>query len=110
MAIALIGGVLLASASAFSGTLRATSQSARMTQAAVFLESTLENVGAQNYDNLLAFDGNQVFDGLGAGNSEFRVDLSVFLSQVDLIQIQATLTDLDTGRVVGRVTTLRSNR
>ncbi len=110
VAIAVVGGVLLASASAFSGSLSATSHAARTTQGGIFLEATMENVGAQSYENLLVLDGNQVFDGAGAGNSEFSVQLAVFLNQVDLIQIQATLTDLDTGRVMGRVTTLRSRR
>jgi type II secretory pathway pseudopilin PulG len=110
VAIAVVGGVLLASASAFSGSLRATANAARITQSAIFLEGALENVSAQNYDNLLAFDDNVIFDGTGADDSDFSVGLTVFLSEVDLIQIQATLTDLRSGRVIGRATTLRSRR
>jgi hypothetical protein len=108
--IAIIGGVLLASASAFSGALKGTDRAARMSQATIFLDATMQNVAAQNYDNLLSLDGNDIFDGNDAGDSEYGIRLGVFLSQVDLVQINATLTDLDSGRVAGRVTTLRSRR
>lgn len=110
VAIAIIGGVLLASASAFTTALRGTDQAARTAQGTIFLDATLQNVAAQNYDNLLSLDGNDIFDATDINDSEYGIRLSVFLSQVDLIQIDAVLTDLQLGRVAGRVTTLRTRR
>lgn len=110
VSIVILGAVLLASASAFSSTLKATGQAHRTQGAAVFLESTMENISAQAYANLLSLDGNQLFENNNAGDSNYSVDLDVWLTAVDLLQVRAVLTDLRTGRVLARVTTLRSRR
>lgn len=102
--------VLLATAGAFASSLSAVHSSQRTTQATVFLESVMEDLSAQTYDNLPAFNGNRIFDQATANRSNYAVDLTVFLASVDLQQIQATLTDLRTNREIGRLTTLRSRR
>lgn len=108
LAMAVVSVVLLGAAAAFSGNLRAVDQATRMTSGTVLLETVLEDLSAQSFEATLALNGNQFFDGPDAASSEFGVDLTVFQAEVDLLQIRAVLTDLQTGREVGRVTTLRS--
>ncbi len=110
VSIAIVAAVLLASASSFSTTIKATEQGQRTTEAGIFLETTMENVAAQPYANLLSLDGNLVFDEANAGDSNYSAAISVWLSSVDLLQIRVIITDLRTGRAVARLTTLRSRR
>jgi len=110
IATAVLGAVLLATAMAFTSTTRATDQARRTTDAAIFLEATLENVSGQPYENLLTLNGNTVFDETDADDSNYSVDIATFLAEVNLVQVTATLNDLETGRVIGRVNTLRANR
>ena len=102
--------LMMASSSAFVGNLRGVSESRRTAEAAVFLETTCENVAAQPYDNLLSLNGSRVYDGLTAASSQYALDLAAFQSQVDLIQVTAVLVDLRSGREVSRSVMLRSNR
>ncbi len=102
--------LMMASVAAFSGSLRGVDESRKLSEGAALLRTAMENVSAQPYANLLALDGTQVFDNTDADDSNHRVGLSAFLSQVDLIQVEARLTDLHTGRVVGRTALLRSAR
>ncbi len=102
--------LLLASAGAFTSSLKTTGQARRTTDAGVFLETTLEDISAQPFPNLLALNGNQIFDVTNANDSNFRVDLTVFQVELNLLQVRAVITDLRTRRVVGRLSTQRSNR
>lgn len=102
--------LLMASSSAFIGNLRGVSESRRLAQAAVFLETSSENLGAQPYANLLALDGTQLFDGPSPERSNFTLDVSAFQSQVDLIQMTAIVSDRRTGHELSRSVILRSNR
>jgi prepilin-type N-terminal cleavage/methylation domain-containing protein len=102
--------VLISSAYAFTASMRAVQQARKMTQAAAFLETVMENVGSQPYANLAALNGNQLFDGANAGASQYSVTLAVFANQVNLMQVRATLVDLSTNREIARLTTLRANR
>ena len=101
---------LLASTAAFASSLRAVETARRLDQGTLFLETILEDLSAQPYANLLALNGNQFFNEATLANSPFTVDLTVFLAQVDLLQVEALLTDTRSNRVVGRVTVLRSRR
>lgn len=107
---AILGAVLLATATAFGSTMNATDQARRTTEAAIFLEATVENISAQPYDNLLSLDGNTVFDGTNAADSNFSVSITATQAEVDLIQVTASLNDLALGRQIGRLNTLRSDR
>ena len=109
VALVLVTIVLLASATVFSSSLAATGQASRLATGSDFLETTMEEVGAQLYPNLLSLDGNRVFDNTDASDSNFAVDLTVFQVDVDLLQIRAVLSDLRTGREVTRLTTQRSD-
>jgi len=110
ISIAVVATIFLVTASAFTSTLRVTEQAHRTTAASIFLEGTLESITTQPYANLLSMNGNQVFDKTNAADSNYRTDITVFLVDVNLLQITAVLTDLRTGRLLGRVNTLRSNR
>ena len=106
----IVATVLLAAARAFSSSLGAVGQARDTTNAAIFLEPTLEDVTTQPYDNLLSLNGNRLFDGTDAGDSQFAIDRAVFLTEVDLVQMRAVVGDLRTGDEIGRATTLRSRR
>lgn len=98
---------LMAASAAFSSDLIATEKAKRITTGAVFLNTVTEDVLAQDFDNLLALNGNQIFDGATLAASEYRVDLTVFLADLDLMQVQAALIDLQSNRELGRVGALR---
>lgn len=102
--------VLLASAGAFASSLNAVRSSERTNHATVFLETVMEDLSAQPYANLPAFNGNRIYDQATANRSNYAVDLTVFAAAVELQQIQASLVDLRTNQEIGRVTTLRSQR
>ena len=102
--------LLLSLAGAFSSNLMTTVSSRNLTEGAAFLESTMQSLDAQGYDGLLAMNGNRIFDDPVPANASFAVDLSVWESAVDLLQVRAVLTDLRTNRELVRVVTRRSRR
>ena len=104
---AVLAIALMAATAAFSSNLVATEEAKRLTNGSIFLSTVTEDVLAQDFDNLLALNGNQIVDGGNLDVSEYSVDLTVFLAGLDLIQVQAVLTDLQTGREIGRLGTLR---
>lgn len=110
IALAIIASVLVGLAGGFFASAKAVSSAQRSSRATVFLQTVLENLAAQPYDELTAFDGDRVYDAAAAAGSNWAVDLTVFAAAVDLQQIEATLTDLQTNRVLTRVTTLRCRR
>lgn len=101
---------LLASADGFVVGLTSAQDSQRRARGALFLDTVVEDLSAQDFEALLAFDGDQVFEGETLAASQFAVDLAVFPAGVDLLQIDAALTDRRTGREICRVATLRSRR
>lgn len=108
--LTIVTTVLMAAAGALLSSLSAVSNSARMSRATVFLETVMEDLSAQSYDNLLAFNGNTIYDQTTAANSSYSATLSVFTVQVNLRQVDVVLTDMRGNREIGRVTTLRSSR
>jgi prepilin-type N-terminal cleavage/methylation domain-containing protein len=102
--------VMMASVAAFSGNLRAVDESRKLSDAATFLRTTMENVSAQPYVNLLALDGTDVFENTDEGDSNFRIGLTAFLAEVDLVQVEARVIDNATGHVLGTTALLRSSR
>ena len=110
IAMTIVSTILLASAKAFSTNFTAVNTAQSMTRGAVFLETVMEDLSVQPYENLAAFNGNRIYDGATAQRSSYAVDLTVFLAAVDLQQVQAVLTDLRTNREIARLTTLRSRR
>lgn len=110
IALAIIGSVLVGLAGAFFASAKAVTSAQRSSRATVFLQTVLENLAAQPYDELTAFDGDRVYDAAAAAGSNWAVDLTVFTAAVDLQQVEAVLTDLQTNRVLTRVTTLRCRR
>jgi prepilin-type N-terminal cleavage/methylation domain-containing protein len=65
---------------------------------------------AQPYDTLAAFNGRRFLDGDAPQRSSWAVDLAVFQAGVDLLQVDATLTELESGHAVAQLCTLRSRR
>lgn len=102
--------LLLSLAGAFSSNLMTTVSSRNLTEGAAFLESTLQSLAGQGYDALLAMNGNRIYDDPVPANAGFAVDLSVWETTVDLLQVRAVLMDLRSNREVVRVVTRRSRR
>ncbi|MEM7305766.1 MAG: prepilin-type N-terminal cleavage/methylation domain-containing protein [Planctomycetota bacterium] len=105
-----VAALMLAAVTAFTRNLGAVRQAKSTSNGAIFLQATMENLAAQPFDNLLALNGNQFFDRTTLEDSSFAVDLTVFLSDVDLLQVEADLIDLRTDRRMGQLTTLRTRR
>lgn len=110
IAMSIVAIVMLAAAAGFARNLGAVEQARTTTDAAIFLDTLIENVEAQAYDDLLSLNGNRVFSGTGPADSRYAVDLTAFLAGVDLIQIGAVLVELPSERELGRVTFQRSRR
>ena len=110
IALTIVSTVLLASAGAFMSSLVAVNTAQRTSRATVFLETVMENLSAQAYDDLITFNGNRVYDQATAGASNYEADITVFLSAVDLLQVQVVLLDTRSGEEIGRLTTLRCRR
>jgi len=106
----IVATVLLASAQTFGSTLKASGQAQRTTSAAVFLETAMEDVGAQPFASVLTLNGETLFDGADQGSSHYAIHLEVFLVEPNLLQIDAELFDLTSGRVLGRLASQRSRR
>jgi hypothetical protein len=108
--LTIVTTVLMAAAGALLSSLSAVSSAQRMSRATVFLQTVMEDLAAQPYDNLLAFNGNTVFDQGTAAQSNYQATISVFTAQVNLRQVNVVLTDRHANREIGRVTTLRCSR
>jgi hypothetical protein len=108
--LTIVTTVLMAAAGALLSSLSAVSSAARMSRATVFLETVMEDLAAQPYDNLLAFNGNTVFDQTTASQSNYQATITVFTAAVNLRQVDVVLTDRHGNREIGRVTTLRCSR
>ena len=110
IAMAILFTALLASAQTMATSIAAVNDAERMNRAAIFLETVMEDLAAQPFGNLLAFDGNRLNERDTAAASLYAIDLTVFQAAVDLVQIQAVLRDQRTGRELGRATTQRCRR
>ncbi len=110
IALTIVSTVLVASAGAFMSSVSSVRTAQRRSMATVFLQSVMEDLAAQPYDNLLAFNGNTIYDQPTAAKSNYSVAVTVFLSAVNIQQVQCVMTDRRTNREIGRVTTLRSRR
>ncbi len=110
VSMAIVTALMLASAAAFSSNIFATSLAKRLEGAALFLETTMENVSAQPYEDLLSLDGLRVLDAADLEASNYSIDMRVFQREVDLLQVQLELIDSTSGLRTARLTTLRSRR
>jgi len=108
IALAIVAVVLLASVGSFTTSLRGVNGAQRQSRGSLFLQRVMEDIAAQSYANLPAFNGNRFYDQTNATTSNFSVDLTVFMAAVDLQQVQAVLTDVRSQRVLARVTTMRT--
>lgn len=110
IALAIVTTVLSASSGALLTNFAAVRTADGLSSGSLFMETVLEDLSAQPYEDLLTFDGNRVFDQETEERSRFAVTLSIFESEVGLLQISALLTDLRRDRELGRVVTFRSSR
>ena len=95
---------LLASAGAFASSIDNVEASKRLTEAAVFAETVLEDLTAQEYTNLLSLDGNEFFDAADEASSNYRAELTVFQAAVGLRQIRLPITrPLCRSRIASRI-------
>jgi len=110
IALSVIMTIMIASAGAFGSSLTAVNSAHRTSRATMFLETVMEDLSAQTYDNLLTFNGNRVFDKATLATSDFVVDISTFQAAVGLRRVDAVLTDRRTNRELGRLATIRADR
>ena len=110
IALTIVSTVLVASAGAFMSSVSSARTAQRRSMGTVFLQTVMEDLAAQPYDNLLAFNGNTIFDQPTAAASNYSVVITVFVAAVDIQQIQCVMTDRRTNREIGRVSTMRSRR
>lgn len=110
IALLIVSTVLVSLTGAFLSSAEAVHSAQGTNRGTVFLQSVMEDLSAQPFDALPSFNGNHVIDHDTQQHSNWSVDLTVFPVGVDLEQVDATLTDLRTARVITRVTTLRSRR
>jgi type II secretory pathway pseudopilin PulG len=110
IALTIVSTAMMASAGAFFSSISTAQSAQRRTRATVFLETVMEDLSAQPYDNLLAFDGNTIFDQPNAARANFAANVTVFEASLELLQVQVVLTDVRSNRVMGRLVTQRSER
>lgn len=110
IALAIVTTVLAGASGAFLTNFASVRTADGLSSGGLFLETVLEDLSAQPYEDLLSFDGNTFFDQESEKRARFGVTLSVFESEVGLLQIGAVLTDLGRDRELGRVVTFRSSR
>lgn len=108
--LALVTTGLLAAAGSFSTSLTSVQAAQQQSEAGVFLATVLENLRAQPFGGLLAFNGDRLFDGPDQAHSRYVADLTVFQAGVGLVQIDVRIAELDSGRELTRVATLRADR
>ncbi|MBK7642576.1 MAG: hypothetical protein IPJ19_05925 [Planctomycetes bacterium] len=110
IALLIVSTVLVSLTGAFLTSAKAVHIANGTSRGTVFLQSVMEDLSAQPFDALPSFNGNHIYDQPTAQRSTWSVDLAVFPVGVDLEQVDATLTALHGGRVISRVSTLRSRR
>lgn len=110
IAMAVLSVILSGVAMGFGASLKAVSVARRVTGGSQYLETVMQNISAQPYENLLAMNGNQFFDQPLLADSNFTVDLTTFEAEIDMLQIEATLRDRRTNRELGTITTMRTRR
>ncbi len=101
--------LLMATAATFLGNMKAVGTAKSITSGSIFLESVQENISAQPYANLLALNGNSVFNNGVPDSSSYRADITTFQSGIGLIQIRVALIDTQNNRELGRLVTVRSD-
>lgn len=110
IALSVVATVLMASAGSFTTSISSAKSARRTSEAAAYLQTVMEDLSAQPYDNLLSLNGNRVYDTSSAATANFAADITTFSSALDLIQVQVVCTDMRTNQAMGQIVTLRSNR
>ena len=108
VAALIVATIMIVSQAAFVSSFSATKRSRDVRRAALLLDTVMEDVAAQPYQNLLALNGNVVTDGDTPSRSQFEVEIETFVAEIDLIQVRATVRDIEDEREIGRVVALRS--
>ena len=108
--VVILAVIVLAVGASLTSSLSSTRRSSEMNHAARFLEETISSLDAQDYDALLAMNGNQIYDQPLAKDARYRIDLSVTVDAIDLLRVSGQLVDARTGRELTRVITYRSRR
>jgi len=108
VAALIVATIMIVSQAAFVSSFSATRQSRDVRRATLLLDTVLEDLAAQPYQNLLALNGNVVRDGETLASSSFEVAIQTFQAEVDLVQVRATVSSIADGREIGRVVTVRS--
>ena len=108
LSLVVVALLLLAALASFSTNLRAVQQAKTTTSGGLFLEAVLESLAAQSYDGVLAMNGNRFYDDADLDRARFATDLTAFTFSLGILQVELTLVELNSGRTLGRATTLRT--
>ena len=101
---------LVAIAGNVSANLSAVSTVNRIDASTRFVSETLDSLGLQSFDNVLAMHGNSFFDKPTTATVRFRIDMDETENSVDLMTISLKLYDQKTGRLLSTLVTERRRR
>ena len=107
---ALLGILCMGLVGAFSSNFKAVSKSKSLVDGAAFLSTVMDSLEGQDFDALLAMNGNTFYDQSTLKDSRFRVDLTVSNVAVGFLMIRAVLWDLRANHELTRIVTYRSRR
>ncbi len=107
---AIIGTTLVATTGSFLSSISATSHAKHQSEAMVFMQTVMEDLSAQPFANLAAFNGDRVFNNGTEARSRMVADITVFAAAAGLQQVTVVVRDLNIGTEYGRVATLRADR
>lgn len=108
MASAVVAVLLLATAASLGENVDATQTSQNLMGGAVFLESVQEDLASLGGPELLAMNGQSVFSTNDPARADFQCVITVFQSTVSLLQVELRLVDLEAGRDIATIHTLRA--
>jgi len=109
ISLMMLMALLLSSVTAFTSSITAEAQAKRITKGVFYLETLTENISALTVAEILALNGNRIYDVTDATDSNYGADVTVFQTGVDQVQFRLQLIDLRNGRELGRVSTKRSD-
>lgn len=107
--MAVVTVALIVSAKTFASSIEGAGPSKPVTEAAVFTETVLEDISAQDCAVPGSLEGCELSSGDSKDTSKLRAELTVFQAAAGLRQIRLLLRGVREGQEPGHVTTQRAN-